>query len=89
MVFQLSVKFSAPDWYRIINAFEAMSNWKSIPDLEPSGGVVGWNVINTAKSALIKEFLDQKERMINMHTQEELITQSIKKIMKHVQLRQP
>ena len=42
-----------------------MSDWKSIPDLDPPDGGVGWNVINTAKSALIKEFLDQKERMIN------------------------
>ena len=85
----VAVKFSVPDWYRIINAFEDMADWKSIPDLDPSDGGVGWNVINTAKSALIKEFLDQKERMINMHTQEELITESVKAIMKYVQLRRP
>ena len=42
-----------------------MSDWKSIPDLDPPDGGVGWNVINAAKSALIKEFLDQKPKRKN------------------------
>ena len=37
----VKVKYSAPDWYQIMNAFETMADCKLIPNLESSDGGVG------------------------------------------------
>ena len=66
-----------------------MADWKSIPDLEPSDGGVAWNTVNTTKASLVREFLNQKEKMTNIYTKEDIFKQTIKNLMKHVELCQP
>ena len=85
--------FNRSEWSRIQSLFQESSGAGGMTKelfeaLEPTEGV-GWNVMNTTKSALRKCWRQQVEDHVNTHAEEDIFGISVQSLIKYVQQRQP
>ena len=80
--------FHKDEWNRIAIGVKTGVNNENVKKVEPTNGV-GWNVMNTTKASLKREWRRQRERGINNTAEEVVFDTTIDMLMCYVQERKP